>query len=67
MLLKVNEKFWVTCGIFEQPIFIAFNQLTLKNHNLVTFINLAMWNLIWNTGYIHSTIYIIKDKFYISK
>lgn len=41
MLLKVNEKFWVTCGIFEQPIFIAFNQLTLKNHNLVTFINLA--------------------------
>lgn len=28
MLLKVNEKFYVTPGIFEQLILIAFSQLT---------------------------------------
>lgn len=42
MLLKVNEKFQVSYAVFEQPMFIAFTQLTSKiSYNHVTFINLA--------------------------
>lgn len=42
MLLKVDEKFQVIYGIFEQPMFIAFTQPTfLKLVIIITFINLA--------------------------
>ena len=39
MLLEVNAKLQVTSGTFEQPIFIAFTQLTFR---LITILLLSL-------------------------
>lgn len=40
MLFKANEKFQVTYGIFEQPMFIAFTQLTFLKLVIIMLLSL---------------------------
>lgn len=40
MLLKVNEKFQVIYGIFEQPMFIAFTRLTFLKLVIIMLLSL---------------------------
>lgn len=40
MLLKVYEKFQVIYGIFEQPMFIAFTQLTFLKLVIIMLLSL---------------------------